>query len=91
MIRALLFTLAMPTFAQAACAPHDEVTEHLFRLYDEQLLFAAHTKGALVEFYGAIGGSETWTVLVTGEDGKACVLAAGSGFAMVPAKEGDRL
>lgn len=83
------FLCAPSAAAQLACAAREAVVGHLSRAYSEAPSAAGVTgSGALVELYVAParpGKSPTWSLIVTLPDGRACLLAAGEGWASLPA------
>jgi hypothetical protein len=79
----LLF-VAMPAFAED-CAPRDLIVSRLAEKYGETLVgtMLSQKRGQLVELYGN-PETGTATIIATGPDGQACLVASGVGFITEP-------
>lgn len=63
--------------APAACAAHDDVVRKLADRYGEvRTSIGLHKSDSVVEVFTS-ARTGTWTIVVTGADGLACLLAAG--------------
>ncbi len=61
------------------CGPHDTVTTHLAENYAEsRRMIGLAANNAVLELYAADTGS--WTILVTGPGGAACIVASGENY-----------
>ena len=73
-----LFEPLPAAHAAPACGPRASVIDNLARLYDEAIVHrGTATNGAMIEVLASPEG-ETWTILVSGPTGIACVVAAGA-------------
>ncbi len=77
--------------AQArACLPRENMTDRLKKTFQETpRAFGLVGSRAIVELY--VSGLGGWTIIVTGTDGIACVLAAGEGWENIPLTIGEEL
>ncbi|TSD88427.1 hypothetical protein FFK22_012440 [Mycobacterium sp. KBS0706] len=67
--------------APASCGPHDVVVDYLARSFQETPAGAGTANsGGRVELFAAPRG-QSWTLIYTGPDGQACMIAAGRGWA----------
>jgi ABC-type glycerol-3-phosphate transport system substrate-binding protein len=87
-MRALLIAAALALLPAAAaaqepvCARAELLRQALSGEYGEMLVAtAAASGGTTVEWWAASKGARTWTMLVIGPDGRACVAAMGGLFA----------
>jgi hypothetical protein len=69
---------AAPAYSQAHCADRDGVIERLGDSYGETLAAGGLRSATQVLEVWAAPETGTWTVLITGADGKTCVLATGT-------------
>jgi len=74
--------LAIPVeAAPASCGPRDVVADYLARSFQETPAGAGTANsGGQVELFTAPKG-RSWTLIYTGPDGQACMIAAGRGWA----------
>ena len=86
-----LWMLVWPAKADASiqCASHAKMTAFLIEKYNE----APRANGTInstniMEMYVSMQGS--WTVLLTRNDGLACIVAAGQNYEDVPHEPGPR-
>ena len=78
----LAAAMAAPAVAQPNCAPHAEAVADLAAVYGEHRhALMLEPDGTILEVYGVKGGS--WSILRTGPDGIACIVAHGVGFTPV--------
>lgn len=89
LVVALLLAMVSLARSQArACAPHDDIVGRLDKSFQEkQRAFGLIGGRAIVELYISAKGS--WTIIVTGTDGRTCILAAGEGWENIPQIEGS--
>ena len=74
------FALALPGHAQTVptCMAAGDISDALESKYGESPIFAGlDTRGALILVY--LSASGTWTAVVSGPDGQACMIGSGSG------------
>lgn len=85
-----LALIASPAAAQDICGDRDTMIANMASKYGE----TAHSAGVAPLFDGSgvlivenFVNSETgtWTLIVTGPDGRTCVLAIGNRFRLIPA------
>jgi hypothetical protein len=68
----------------AACAPHDEFTQHLATNYKEKSGgVGVSSDGSLFELFTSEKGS--WSLLITNGDKISCIVAAGDMWVQKPA------
>ena len=86
-----IFGVATAAAAQArVCATHDDVVSNLTKRFQEkQKAFGLIGNKAIVELF--VSGKGSWTIIVTGTDGKACVIAAGEGWENIPVLAGSEV
>lgn len=66
------------------CDDRDNIVRQLAQTYDETPVAVGVTNGGgLVEVLATKDGA-TWTIVVTGPDGRTCVVAAGEGWRALP-------
>ncbi len=66
--------------AQAACAPHEDMTKLLGKRYKEQTVaIGIANNGRLMEVFSSEDGS-TWTIIMTTPQGQSCVVADGKSW-----------
>lgn len=80
--------LAAPAIAQAQqapqsanpCVPHDVAVEQLSSVFNEKMVGIGLGKNqqSVVELY--VGGSGSWTILVTLTNGMSCIAASGQNW-----------
>lgn len=96
MIRPVAILLAaglaacQPAHAQGSnCAPHSTVVERLAEGYGERVQNRglADAETVVETFANPVTG--TWTIVVSGMDGTACLVASGEGWHIVTSPEGD--
>ena len=78
---ATLVSMTSPAFAQSeACAPHEQVVEHLAEVYGEtrQSIGLASDNNVIEIFASLETGS--WTITVTSPGGPTCIVADGFSF-----------
>ena len=87
----LACALAIGTFATSAavaqeqCAPRDQIVKVLNAKFQEsQRALGLINEKAMMEVY--ISSKGTWTMVVTNDQGVACVLAAGEAWDEMPVK-----
>lgn len=84
-LTAIAFALVPAQAAPANCAPREIIVARLAGKYGEtQQSIGVTGDGALVEMWGANGGS--WTIIVSLPNGLSCYVTSGEGFQVVPAK-----
>ncbi len=85
----LLLLSAAVANAQQVCVVHETVVANLAGQYDEQVTARGLFKGgkAVVELFVSKAG--TWTVIVTGVNGRSCIVASGESWMQVPLLVGD--
>ena len=90
---AMVFVFAAMPAAEAqsnVCAAHDDVVAKLSKSFQEkQQAFGLIGNKAIVELF--VSGKGSWTIIVTGTDGKTCVIAAGEGWENVPVLIGSEV
>jgi len=70
------FLAAAPAFAQALCAKHADLLNHLAQRYGEKPHAIGLTDGgSLIEV--VVSPKGTWTILVTQPTGPSCIVATG--------------
>lgn len=81
-MRLALLLCLIPITASAQgrnCGPHSAVTAHLADNYGEsRQVIGLASNNSVLEVYAADSGS--WTILVTGPGGPACIVAAGQNY-----------
>lgn len=76
---AAALAIATPALAQPQCGERDEVVEQLERRFQEQQRGVGLVNPNLAfEVWASADG--TWTILRTTPDGRACVIAGGTGW-----------
>ncbi len=81
---ALLFGVQAPASAQAACAPHAEITKQLASGYSENPVgIGLASNGAVVEVFSSSDGS-SWTIIMTMPNGVSCLVSAGEYWESLP-------
>lgn len=87
-MRAIVIAAALALLPAAAaaqepvCARAETLRQALAGEYGEMLVAtAAAAGGTTVEWWASSKGARTWTMLVIGQDGRACVAAMGGLFA----------
>ena len=85
----LVFAAGTTAQAQAMpCGTHEGVVSRLTeRFQEKQQAFGMVGNKAVVELF--VSGKGSWTIIVTGTDGKACVIAAGESWESVPQMAGS--
>lgn len=74
--------------ATQACAAHADVVQKLADRYGEvRTGFGLHEGRSVLEIFSS-PATGTWTIVVTGTDGMACLLTAGRSWEQVPATAG---
>lgn len=71
-----------PAIAEAGspCLPHDEVVGRLASKHDEhRTAWMTDMQGNLVEIF-ANAETSAWTLVVTGPNGRACIVSHGQGY-----------
>ena len=85
-VAALVCAVFAPVVASAAgqaCAPRDDVLNHLKSKYNEERRSIGLTSNNMVlEVYASIDG-DTWSVVMSYPDGTSCVMAVGSAFEQI--------
>jgi hypothetical protein len=72
-----------------ACADHGEVVRKLADRFGETRTgIGLHREDAVVEVFSS-ARTGTWTIVLTGPDGLACLLAAGQRWEQMPAPVAD--
>lgn len=80
----LLFGFQAPASAQAACAPHAEVTKQLASGHSENPVgIGLASNGAVVEVFSSSDGS-SWTIIMTMPNGMSCLVTAGEYWESLP-------
>lgn len=80
-------TLAQMPGAPANCAPKDQMLAGLLAKFGETPgLIARSAKGLDVIWTGNIV-TKTWSLVMAGPDGRACLLESGTGFAIPRAQQ----
>ncbi len=81
---ALLIGFQAPASAQAACAPHAEVTKQLANGHSENPVgIGLANNGAVVEVFSSSDGS-SWTIIMTMPNGMSCLVTAGEYWESLP-------
>lgn len=79
---ALLTLTAAPAFG-AACAPHDEFSNHLATTFEERSGgVGVASDGSLFELFTSERG--TWSLLITNGNKISCIIAAGDTWVAKP-------
>ncbi len=77
-LTAAVAATTIPAHSQTFCAPRDVIVERLTGNFGEGLAGGGlRSESQLLEVWAA-PETGTWTVLITGADGKTCVLASGT-------------
>lgn len=77
---ALTFGIAPFAHAQSQCDKRDKILELLATKYTEApVALGVTNNGGLVEVTSAPDGT-TWSIIVTGPNGKTCLVVAGEGW-----------
>jgi hypothetical protein len=85
----LLAATAGAAEAQMVCGKRDAIVAQLERKYGETRRSVGLQQGrAVVEVY-ASEKTGSWTILVTGTDGKSCLMAAGDAFEALTVAEAE--
>lgn len=83
---ALVCTALAPVVTHAAdqaCAPRDDILNHLKSKYNEERRSIGLTSNnTVLEVYASIDG-DTWSVVMSYPDGTSCVMAVGSAFEQI--------
>ncbi len=85
----LLLLSAAVANAQQVCMVHGTAVAQLEAQYDEQVVARGLFENgkAVVELF--VSKTGTWTVVVTGVNGRSCVVASGESWMQVPLLVGD--
>lgn len=90
---AATFVAAAGTTAEARslpCDTHKGVVSRLTdRFKEKQQAIGMVGNKAVVELF--VSGTGTWTIIVTGTDGKACVIAAGQAWESIQVMAGSEI
>lgn len=71
--------------AQAVCTQRAEILARLGSQYSETpVAMGLASNGGMIEILTSTSGT-TWTIILTMPDGMACLVAAGEGWATIPA------
>ncbi len=69
---------------QIPCNQRDDVLGHLAQKYREvPVAIGVTNRGGLLEVLSTSDGN-TWTIIISSPDGKACMVAAGEGWRALP-------
>ncbi|PKP85855.1 MAG: hypothetical protein CVT80_00385 [Alphaproteobacteria bacterium HGW-Alphaproteobacteria-2] len=79
----VLWALASPAEAQAACGGRSEMVRRLAQGFGEVQVGSGLSGERIVEVWAAPDGG-TWTILVTTPGGISCLAAAGEGWVAAP-------
>ncbi len=85
-----LATLTLSADAQLVCLPRTDLVKELERkFFEKPLAYGVTDSGTLLEIFSSRDGI-TWTLVVTGPNGRSCVMASGDSWTTLPASTGER-